>query len=75
MPQGAKDAGEGIGEQIKGSVKKVMGGLTGNESQEAEGRAQEDKADAKRDAAAKEAEAEKARAQASAHEADQRSHQ
>ena len=75
MGTGPQEGAEGVTEGIKGSVKKAAGAVTGNERLEAEGHAQEDKADAKRSAAAKEAEAEKARAKASGHEAEQRRHQ
>ena len=75
MGTGPEEGASGVTEEIKGSAKKVAGSLTGDKDMEKEGRAQQDKADAKRDAAEKEAEAEKARAQAKGNEAEQRTHQ
>jgi uncharacterized protein YjbJ (UPF0337 family) len=75
MGTGPEDAKSGIGEEIKGSAKKVIGSVTGDERMEREGQAQQDKADAHRDAAKAEAEAEKERAEAKMHEAEQRAHQ
>lgn len=56
-------------EDVKGKVKEAAGKLTGDESLEREGQAQQDKAEAQREVATKEAEAEKARAEAAVHEA------
>ncbi len=75
-----KDSGpeaglKGAVEDIKGKAKEAGGAITGDESLEREGEAQQEKADAKRDVAEKEAKAEKARAEAQAHEAEQRSAQ
>lgn len=50
-------------------MKEAAGKLTGDESLEREGQAQQDKAEAQREVATKEAEAEKARAEAAVHEA------
>jgi uncharacterized protein YjbJ (UPF0337 family) len=76
----AKDSGpeagaKGIIEDLKGKAKEVIGEVTGDESKEAEGRAQQDKAQAERDVAKHEAEAETARSEAAVHEAEQRAHQ
>ena len=76
----AKDSGpeagrKGIVEDLKGKAKEVIGEVTGDESKEAEGRAQQDKAQAERDVAKHEAEAETARSEAAVHEAEQRAHQ
>ena len=72
---GAQHGAEGIGEDIKGKAKEVLGKVTGKEHLEDEGRAQQEKADAQREVATREAQAGKARAEASAREAEQRSHQ
>jgi uncharacterized protein YjbJ (UPF0337 family) len=76
----AKDSGpeagaKGVVEDLKGKAKEVFGEITGDESKEAEGRAQQDKAQAERDVAKHEAEAETARSEAAVHEAEQRAHQ
>jgi uncharacterized protein YjbJ (UPF0337 family) len=68
MAQGPQDAAESAAEGLKGTLKKTVGAVTGNDRMAAEGDAQQDKAEAKKDAAVKEAEAEKARAEAAAHE-------
>ena len=71
-----KDLGQqGMVDKIKGKAKEAVGAVTDNESLKAEGRAQQDKADAEREVAAREADAEKARGQAAAAEADERAHQ
>lgn len=72
---GPEAGAKGVVEGIKGKIKEAAGALGGKDELRQEGQAQQDKADAQRDVAAKEAEADKARAQASAHEAEQRSHQ
>ncbi len=72
---GPEAAVKGIVEDAKGKAKEVAGAITGRDELEREGKAQQDKADAQREVASKEAEAEKARATASAHEAEERSHQ
>lgn len=76
----AKDSGpesgaKGVVEDLKGKAKEVIGEVTGDESKEREGRAQQDKAQAQRDVAKHEAEAEASRAEADMHEAEQRAHQ
>jgi uncharacterized protein YjbJ (UPF0337 family) len=76
----SKDSGpeagaKGVIEEVKGKAKQAVGAVTGNDDLQAEGEAQQRKADAERDVAEKEAEAEKARATAEAHEAEQRAHQ
>jgi uncharacterized protein YjbJ (UPF0337 family) len=80
MAENSKDTGpeagaKGVVEGIKGKVKEAAGAATGKDELRREGRAQQEKADSQRDVAAKEAQADKARAEASAHEAEQRSHQ
>jgi uncharacterized protein YjbJ (UPF0337 family) len=72
---GAAAGAKGIVEDIKGKVKEVAGEVSGDESLEAEGRAQQDKASAQRDVAEHEAKAEAARSEAQLHEAEQRLHQ
>jgi len=72
---GPEAGAKGVIEGVKGKAKEAVGAVTGNDELRHEGRAQQEKAGSQRDVAAKEAEAEKARAAASAHEADQRSHQ
>ncbi len=76
----SKDSGpeagaKGVIEDVKGKAKEAVGAVVGNDELEAEGEAQQRKAEAERDVAKKEGEAEKARATAEAHEAEQRSHQ
>ena len=72
---GPESAGKGIVEDLKGKAKEVVGEVTGDESKEREGRAQQDKAQSQRDVAKKEAEADAARSEAAVHEAEQRAHQ
>ena len=72
---GPKSAAKGIVEDVKGRVKQAAGSLSGDDELRREGEAQQDKAAAQRDVARKEGEAEKARLEASAHEAEERSHQ
>ena len=72
---GPEAGAKGVVEGVKGSLKEAAGALTGDDRLKAEGKAQQDKADAQRDVAAKEAEAEKARATADAYEAEQQAHQ
>jgi uncharacterized protein YjbJ (UPF0337 family) len=77
---GEKDSGpeagiKGVVEDAKGKMKKAVGTLTGNNSLQREGQAQQDKAESQREVALKEAEAEKARAKAAADEARQRAEQ
>ncbi len=72
---GTRAGAEGILEDVKGKAKEVAGEVTGDESLQREGRAQQDKATAQRDVAKHEAEAEKARSDAALHEAEQRLHQ
>jgi uncharacterized protein YjbJ (UPF0337 family) len=69
---GPKAGAEGIVEDVKGKAKEVAGKVTNNDALADEGRAQQEKADAKRDVAEHEAKAEAARAEASMHEAEQR---
>jgi uncharacterized protein YjbJ (UPF0337 family) len=76
----AKDTGPEAGaksvvEDIKGKAKEVLGEVTGDESREREGRAQQEKAQAQRDVAKHEAEADASRSEAAIHEAEQRTHQ
>jgi len=72
---GPESAAKGITEDLKGKAKEVVGEVTGDESKEREGRAQQDKAQSQRDVAKKEAEADAARSEAAVHEAEQRAHQ
>ena len=72
---GPQAGASGVVEGIKGKVKEAAGALTGKDDLRREGQAQQEKADSQREVASKEAEAEKARLEASAHEAEQRSHQ
>ena len=72
---GPKSGAKGVVEDIKGKAKEVIGEVTGDDSKEREGRAQQDKAQSQRDVAEHEAKAEAARSEASVHEAEQRMHQ
>jgi len=72
---GGKHGAKGVFEDLKGKAKEVVGEVSGNESREREGRAQQDKAQSERDVAKKEAQADKARSEAALHEAEQRAHQ
>jgi len=72
---GPEAGGKGIVEDLKGKAKEVIGEVTGDESKEAEGRAQQDKAQAEREVATHEAKAGAARSEAAVHEAEQRAHQ
>ena len=72
---GPTSGAKGVFEDIKGKAKEVVGEVTGDESKEREGRAQQDKAQSQRDVAEHEAKAEAARSEASVHEAEQRMHQ
>lgn len=60
MNSGLVEAIKGIGEDIKGKAKEVIGTLFGRGDLISEGKAQQDKAKAQRDVAKKEAAAEKA---------------
>lgn len=72
---GPENAVKGIVEDIKGKAKEVIGEVTGDDSKEREGRAQQDKAQSQREVAEHEAKADAARAEATAKEAEQRAHQ
>jgi len=72
---GPESAAKGVVEDIKGKAKEVIGEVTGDDSKEREGRAQQEKAQSQRDVAEHEAKAEAARSEASVHEAEQRMHQ
>ena len=72
---GPKSGAKGVVEDLKGKAKEVLGEVTGDESKEQEGRAQQDKAQSQRDVAKHEAEADAARSEAALHEAEQRAHQ
>jgi uncharacterized protein YjbJ (UPF0337 family) len=65
----------GIIEDVLGRTKQVIGIIISNDDLIAQGKAQQDKADAQRDAGKKEAAAEKARGKAKAHEARERAEQ
>ena len=72
---GPESGAKGIVEDIKGKAKEVIGEVTGDDSTEREGRAQQDKAKSEREVAEHEAKAEAARSEAAVHEAEQRMHQ
>ncbi len=72
---GPESAAKGVVEDIKGKAKEVVGEVTGDDSKEREGRAQQDKARSQREVAEHEAKADAARSEASVHEAEQRMHQ
>jgi uncharacterized protein YjbJ (UPF0337 family) len=72
---GPESGAKGIFEDVKGKAKEVIGEVSGDESKEREGRAQQEKAQSERDVAKHEAEAEAARSEAAVHEAEQRAHQ
>ena len=72
---GPEAGAKGVVEDLKGKAKEVVGEVTGNESKEREGRAQQEKAQSQRDVAKHEAEADTARSEAAVHEAEQRAHQ
>ena len=72
---GPESAVKGVVEDIKGKAKEVIGEVTGDDSKEREGRAQQDKARSEREVAEHEAKAEAARSEAAVHEAEQRMHQ
>ena len=65
----------GIVEDVLGRTKQVISIIIGHNDLIAEGRAQQDKAEAQRNAGRKEAEAEKARAKAKAYETRERAEQ
>ena len=72
---GPEAGAKGVVEDLKGKAKEVIGEVTGDDSKEREGRAQQDKAQSQRDVAKHEAEADAARSEAAVHEAEQRAHQ
>ena len=72
---GPESGAKGVVEDIKGKAKEVIGEMTGDNSKEREGRAQQEKAQAQREVAKHEAKADAARFEASVHEAEQRMHQ
>ena len=72
---GPENAAKGGVEDIKGKAKEVIGEVTGDDSKEREGRAQQEKAKSQRDVAEHEAKADAARSEAAVHEAEQRMHQ
>lgn len=72
---GPEAGAKGIVEDIKGKAKEGVGTVTGNDSLQREGSAQQNKAQSQREVAGKEAEAEKARAKAEADEARERAEQ
>ena len=72
---GPEAGAKGVVDDLKGKAKEVIGEVTGDESKEREGRAQQDKAQAERDVAKHEAEADAARSEAALHEAEHRTHQ
>lgn len=72
---GPESGVKGVVEDVKGKAKEAAGAVTGNDSLQREGAAQQDKAENQREVAQKEAEAEKARGQAAADEAREASEQ
>lgn len=66
---------QGIVDDVFGKAKQVVGIIVGHNGLIEEGKAQQDKADAKRSAGKKEAAAEKARGKAKAYEERERSEQ
>ena len=72
---GPEAGAKGVVEDLKGKAKEVVGEITGDDSKEREGRAQQEKAQSERDVAKHEAEADAARSEAAVHEAEQRAHQ
>ena len=72
---GPEAGAKGVVEDLKGKAKEVIGEVTGDDSKEREGRAQQEKAQSERDVAKHEAEADAARSDAAVHEAEQRAHQ
>ena len=65
----------GIVDDVLGKSKQVIGIIIGNDDLTAEGKAQQDKAEAQREVGKKEAAAEKARGKAKVHEARERAEQ
>lgn len=65
----------GIVEDVLGKSKQIIGIIIGHNDLIAEGKAQQDKAEAQRNAGRKEAEAAKARAKAKAYESRERAEQ
>jgi uncharacterized protein YjbJ (UPF0337 family) len=72
---GPAEAVKGIVEDVIAKAKQVVGTVIGHDDLVAEGKAQQDKAEAQRNAAKKEAAAEKARATAKVHEAREKAEQ
>jgi uncharacterized protein YjbJ (UPF0337 family) len=72
---GPANAAEGALEGLKGKAKEVAGTVTGNDSLQDEGSAQQEKAAAQREVARKEAEAEAERTKADVKEAEQSAHE
>lgn len=66
---------KGVGEELKGSAKKVAGQLSGDENMEREGEAQRQKSDKEREAEQAEAQAQAKRDEALRKEGQQRAHQ
>lgn len=66
---------KGVGEELKGSAKKAVGQLTGNQDMEREGEAQRDKSDKEREAEQAEAKAQEKRDEALRKEGQQRANQ
>ena len=76
MGDSGPEAGvKGVVADGKGKAKEAFGVITGDESKQREGQAQQEKADAQRDVAKNEAKAEAARAEAEAKDAEQRANQ
>ena len=72
---GPKSGVKGILNDLKGKVKEAAGTLSGKESLEQEGAAQQERAEAEREVAKREGQADAARAEAKSAEAEQRGHE
>lgn len=66
---------QGVGEELKGSAKKVAGQVTGDERLEREGEAQREKSDKQREAEQAEAQAQEKRDEALRKEGQQRANE
>ena len=75
MGNGPKEAKTGVVEEVKGRAKEAVGAITDNDNLTAEGKAQQDKAQAARDAAKREAQAEGHRLEEKAAEGRERAAQ
>ena len=71
---GPKSGAKGVINDLKGKAKEAVGTVTGNESMEREGEAQQERAEAEREVAKREGQAEAARADAKRSKAEQEAH-